>query len=433
MRVFKIFIVVLLIITATAGGVVWRLKEVIFPEEARQLIVKPGEKNTEENNVSLKFDPVLGTVNILIVGLDDVDGGRRSDAIALAVLDQDNNAIRIASIPRDSRVRIPGRGWDKINHSYAYGGVDLLKQTVEDLVGVGINYFVVVNYQSFPKIIDLLGGIDIDVEKKLLYTDFSAKLFINIPKGPQHMNGKTALEYVRFRHDPLGDIGRVQRQQKFISIVMDKLKSPSILPMIPSLVGEVVSAVNTDLTPMQALKLAQFANALPPERIKLFMAPGNAAYIGNLSYWIVDIVKLSLLLAGEAEEVSISGIESEDVVDAVLNREDIPDLVSKIGKIGILNGDGASGLGKRASQIFQKLGVDVAYTGNARHFDYHNSSVVYPPSATQSDRQAAAALAKLCGITNKGLIREANTASMVSVILGHDKESVFKRLEANDF
>ena len=110
MRVLKIFIVVLLIITATVGGAVWRLKEVIFPEETRQLIVKPGEKNTEENIVSLKFDPVLGTVNVLIVGLDDVDGGRRSDAIALAILDQDKKAIRIASIPRDSRVRIPGRG-----------------------------------------------------------------------------------------------------------------------------------------------------------------------------------------------------------------------------------------------------------------------------------------------------------------------------------
>ncbi|MBQ7733257.1 MAG: LCP family protein [Synergistaceae bacterium] len=229
-----------------------------------------------------------GTVNVLIVGLDDVKGSSRTDTIALAIFDTDNESLRIASIPRDSRVLIPGRSEDKINHAYVYGGIDLLRDTITELTGLPVDYFVKVNYKSFPKLIDLIGGVDIDVDKKLVYRDRSAKLFINIPKGRQHMDGKTALGYVRFRNDALGDIGRVRRQQKFMSTVIEKLKSPDIIPKIPSLIDEVIEAVETDITPVKALKLLQFANSLTPDRIKLFMAPGKSGFSRKISYWILD-------------------------------------------------------------------------------------------------------------------------------------------------
>lgn len=420
MRFFKIFVIVVLIMTATTGGALWR-----FWEATR---VDRGEPDVDPGGGRFRIDPTLGTVNVLIVGLDDVDGGRRSDAIALALFDLDHQSVRVLSIPRDSRVQISGHGWNKINHAYAYGGIGLLKETVVNLLNVDINYFVVVNYDSFSRIIDLLGGVDIDVEKKLVYTDYSGKLFINIPKGRQHMNGKTALEYVRFRHDPLGDIGRVQRQQKFLEVVMEKLKSPSILLKISNLVEEAVAAVNTDLTPIEALRLARFVTSLSRERIRLMMAPGKAAYIGNLSYWIIDLIEVPKLLVEDITGPAAPEFESENIAPT-LDVESVQALVARTGKIAILNGDGASGLGKRASLIFQKLGVDVVYTGNARHFDYRSSNIIYPENATEKDRQAAEALAGLCGITNKALIQRNRTATMVSVILGHDKEALFQRLE----
>lgn len=229
-----------------------------------------------------------GTVNVLVVGLDDVRGSSRTDTIALAIFDEANTSLKIASIPRDSRVEIPGRSLDKINHAYVYGGIDLLSETIEKLTGLTVDYFVKVNYKTFPKLIDLIGGIDIDVDKKLVYRDRSAKLFINIPKGRQHMDGKTALGYVRFRNDQLGDIGRVKRQQKFMNTVIDKLRSPDIIPKIPSLIDEVVEAVDTDLTTFEALRLLKFANSLSPERIKMFMAPGKSGFSKNISYWLLD-------------------------------------------------------------------------------------------------------------------------------------------------
>ena len=446
MRFFKVFGIALLILLAVTGGAAFRLKEVLFPKNpldlGQSLAVGSDDVQPEREEDGPYVDPVLGTVNVLIVGLDNVDGGSRTDAIALAIFDADNKAVRVASIPRDSRVQIPGRGWDKINHAYVYGGIDLLKETVVNLTGMAVNYFVMVNYKSFPRIIDLIGGIDIYVDKPLKYTDYSGKLFIDISKGQQHMDGMKALGFVRFRHDPLGDIGRVQRQQKFMDIVLSKLKSPAILPRIPALIDEVIAAVDTDLTPLEALKLMQFANALPPDRVQMFMAPGKSGYSGNLSYWILDTVGLSLQLAaklppqGQRDVLSSdTGKVSDDAAPppAPLTEERLRELRERIGKIGILNGDGASGLGRRASRLFQRIGIEVPYAGNARHFDYHSTNIIYPAGGKEASRDAALALAELCGITNAGLVREDRRATLVSIIFGHDKDTVLKRLESLNF
>jgi len=444
-RFLKIFGIALLLLLAVSGGAAFRLKEILFPKDPLDLgqsLAVGSDDAQPERDEGPYIDPVLGTVNVLVVGLDNVDGGSRTDAIALAIFDAENKSVRVASIPRDSRVQIPGRSWDKINHAYVYGGIDLLKETVVNLTGMAVNYFVMVNYKSFPRIIDLIGGIDIYVDKQLKYTDYSGKLFINISKGQQHMDGKTALGYVRFRHDPLGDIGRVQRQQKFMDIVLSKLKSPAILPRIPALIDEVIAAVDTDLTPLEALKLMQFANALPPDRVQMFMAPGKAGYSGNLSYWILDTVGLSLQLAAklppEGQQDVLSADAKEASGDAVpaaapLTEERLRELRERIGKIGILNGDGASGLGKRASRVFQRIGIEVPYAGNARHFDYHSTNIIYPAGGKEASRDAALALAELCGITNAGLVREDRRATLVSIIFGHDKEIVFRRLESLNF
>ena len=110
-------------------------------------------------------------------------GGRRADAIAFATIDIDNKIVRLMSIPRDTRVQIPGKGWDKINHAYAYGGVEKLKETVVNYIGLPVNYFLLVNYDSFPSVIDLIGGVEVDVERRMIYNDYAGKLFINILKG----------------------------------------------------------------------------------------------------------------------------------------------------------------------------------------------------------------------------------------------------------
>ena len=126
------------------------------------------------------------------------------------------------SIPRDSRVKIDGHGWDKINHAYAYGGSKLSKSVVEKLLGIPIEYTVVMNFQGFVRMIDALGGVTIDVEKRMYYSDpydDDRGLYIDLHPGVQKLNGKAAIEYVRYR-DEEGDIGRVARQQKFLTALL---------------------------------------------------------------------------------------------------------------------------------------------------------------------------------------------------------------------
>ena len=458
MKMLKILGIIFMVIASAVGGAALRLMEVLndpnplpVPKTSQNVAVqtvKPsGETESSSTDTELAVGEAQkqekgtsrGSVNVLVVGLDNVEGGSRTDAIALAIFDSENPGLRIASIPRDSRVYIPGRSWDKINHAYVYGGIKLLRETLVNLTGMPIDYFVKINYKSFPRIVDILGGIDIYVDKRLHYNDYSGKLFINIPAGQQHMDGKTALGYVRFRHDPLGDIGRVQRQQKFIDIMMKKIKTPAILPRIPAIVTELFDAIDTDLAPLEALKLVQFANTLPPDRIKMFMAPGRSGSYKNISYWILDNNAFSLQLAAKLPPADSFVLEATEEVNldlkpaktdtSDLDSAKIAELRDQIMSIRILNGDGEKGIGKRAAQIFQRIGIEVPYTGNARHYDYRASSIIYPPSDDESVRQGAMALAELCGIKNERLVQPDKRAASLTLIIGHDKEELFRRLE----
>ncbi|MBQ7543414.1 MAG: LCP family protein [Synergistaceae bacterium] len=461
MRVLKILGIIFVIASSMVGGAAFRLAELLndpnplpVPKAqpkaaATSQTAQPQDEQPqpqgEETELAVaepssqKDSTARGTVNVLVVGLDNVEGGSRTDAIALAIFDAQNPGLRIASIPRDSRVYIPSRGWDKINHAYVYGGIRLLRETLVNLTGMPIDYFVKISYKSFPRIVDILGGIDIYVDKRMVYNDYSGKLFINIPAGQQHMNGKTALGYVRFRHDPLGDIGRVRRQQKFIDIMMKKIKTPTIITKLPAILNEVMDAIDTDLAPLEALKLLQFANSLPPDRIKMFMAPGKTGFSKNVSYWILDNNAFSLQLAAKLPPADDTLLESTESINldereasdssSGFDNEKIAELRDQIMSIRILNGDGEKGIGKRAAQIFQRIGIEVPYTGNARHYDYKASSIIYPPNGDETVRQSAMALAELCGITNERLVQEDRRATSLTLILGHDKEQLFSRLE----
>ena len=429
MKYLKIFTIVLLIFMATVGGAALKFAELIRFDTplSPDLTANPISGDVPSPVAErLKTDPLLGTTNILLVGLDTQGNQGLADSIVLAFFNPQEETVGLLSIPRDSRVQIPGHGWDKINHSYSYGGVNLLKETLVNLTNVTINYYVVFNFNSFARIIDLIGGVDLYVEKSMRYTDYSQKLFINIAQGQQHLDGKKSLEYVRFRNDPLGDIGRIQRQQNFMTAVLEKVKTPLIIPQIPNLVREAISAINTDLTPLEAIRLATFASTLKQGRIKFVMSPGKAAYIGNLSYWVINPVELSMLIpkliAGEED---LEHEVDEEAPPPVLDDETTLELIARIGKIGIINGDGTSGLAKRASQIFQNIGIDVPYLGDARHYGYETSNIIYP---SEQYKQAAEALAQLCGIST-ALVRRDTSAQMVSIILGHDKETIFRRVQ----
>lgn len=257
---------------------------------------KPMYSDAEKDGLLVAKDKAT----VMIMGVDKRnDDVGRSDTLMVATLDPDKNQAALLSIPRDTRVKIKGHGYDKINAAYAYGDRKLSQQTVESLLGIKIDHYIVIDVHGFTKIIDALGGIDIDVEKRMYYEDpwdDDGGLYIDLQPGMQHMDGKTAVTYVRYR-DEEGDIGRIRRQQKFMKAVMDKLVSPTIIPRLPSIVSAMYDAVETDMSISELLSFLGTLQEAKNNGLKSEMLPGKPVYIDEISYWIPDISKIRQILA----------------------------------------------------------------------------------------------------------------------------------------
>ena len=232
---------------------------------------------------------------IMIMGVDEREGDvGRSDTLMVATIDPIKNEASLLSIPRDTRVAIPRNGYDKINAAYAYGGEKLTQRTVEDFLGVRIDHYVIINTHAFQKIVDAIGGIDINVEKRMYYEDpwdDDGGLIIDLRPGMQHMDGKTAVTYVRYR-DEEGDIGRVKRQQKFMRACVDAVTTPAILPRLPGIISSVIDSVKTDLSVRQMLEFIGTLKESQAKGLRTEMVPGRPLYIDEVSYWIPDMAQL---------------------------------------------------------------------------------------------------------------------------------------------
>lgn len=256
---------------------------------------------------------------VMIMGVDKRnDDVGRSDTLMVATLDPEKNQAALLSIPRDTRVKIKGYGYDKINAAYAYGDRKLTQSTVESLIGAKIDHYIVIDVHGFTKIIDALGGVDIDVEKRMYYEDpwdDDGGLYIDLQPGMQHMDGKTAITYVRYR-DEEGDIGRIRRQQKFMKAVMDKLVSPAIIPRLPSMVSAMYDAVETDMSISELLSFMGTLQEAKNNGLKSEMLPGKPVYIDDISYWIPNISKTRQILANtlgiKMNSTMTSSIEDDD-------------------------------------------------------------------------------------------------------------------------
>lgn len=233
-------------------------------------------------------------LNVLILGIDDgdnefKDAPKRTDVMLLASFDPVKNDVAILSLPRDTRVKIPGnQGLDKINHAYAYGGVPLAKKTVANLLMVPIHYYVLLNWQGFIDVIDTIGGIDYYVENDMDYEDPYADLSIHIEHGFQHMDGKKAGEYIRFRNDEMGDIGRVQRQQRFLKALASEMFSIGNVVKVPTLINSVEKHLQTDMDFLTMVKAANSFKVFGGEKVRAQMLYGDFQTIDGVSYWVTS-------------------------------------------------------------------------------------------------------------------------------------------------
>lgn len=247
-------------------------------------------------------------LRILALGVDQASGN--ADTIIVATVDLKNKAVYALSIPRDTRAEIPGHRTFKINAAYSWGGLSTAKQAVENLLGIPIDRVVLVHLEGFKRIVDLLGGVEVDVEKDMHYVDRKQKLYIHLKKGYRLLDGEKAMQYVRFRHDPLGDLGRIQRQQKFLKALASKMFGWQEIDKLPELTRQIMEQIETDMTTREVLHLARFGKELPPERIFSGILPGTPQNIDGISYYVADEMRVTHALA-ELEQNALSPTTSE--------------------------------------------------------------------------------------------------------------------------
>ena len=301
--VLYIFWLLFLIFTAAISAGIGAITALLAPVEP-QLISKvldaTGFNDTSSNPSGYRLSR---PVNILILGIDRVPEAAtnspkifngRSDTILLFHLDSRDKSINLLSIPRDTKVEIPGIRFSKINEANATGGAALATRLVSNMLNnATIERYVRVSSGAFRELVDLLGGVEVFVPRPMSYIDTAQKLKINLAQGWQTLNGEQAEQFARFRNDGLGDIGRIQRQQSLIQSIRNRLASPSVLVRLPQIVRLMQKYVDTNLNFEEILTIANFGLQLERDNFKMVMLPGrSSSEQGDLrSYWILDVAR----------------------------------------------------------------------------------------------------------------------------------------------
>jgi len=283
------------------------------------------------------FPKLERRTNILLMGVDS--NGRnckrfentRSDTMILASLDPISEQVSLVSIPRDSRVRIAdGHGLDKINAAHALGGPELAVKTVQETFGVPIDHYIVIDTQGLKEVCEIVGPIEVLVEKRMKYRDRAARLSIDLEPGLQRLTPSQVEEYCRFRHDQRGDLGRIERQQWFLRQAARKLKEPSVVLKLPQIAKFANDYIVTDLSVTDMAALLGFAKDLKESQIATAMLPGRATMIRGGSYYLPDPEASALVLSrmtGTSPSVSTISSNTRNDGDVVVEESSEEDQI----------------------------------------------------------------------------------------------------------
>jgi polyisoprenyl-teichoic acid--peptidoglycan teichoic acid transferase len=248
-------------------------------ETMHQPIERKSDKRTKP--VELKEKEPF---SVLMLGVDQRKGDKgRSDTIIVLTINPNNNSVKMLSIPRDTRTEIVGHGTvDKINHAYAFGGIPMSMDTVENFLDIPLDYYMQINMQGFKDIVDAVGGVT--VHNNLDFTQDK----IHFPIGELNLNGKEALSYSRMRHqDPRGDFGRNARQRQIIQAVIKKGTSISSLTNFSSIFEALGSNIKTNLTFDQMVDIQKNYKDAGKNIQKMEMKV-NGTRINNIYYGVVS-------------------------------------------------------------------------------------------------------------------------------------------------
>ncbi|HAC65506.1 MAG TPA: LytR family transcriptional regulator [Cyanothece sp. UBA12306] len=379
---------------------------------------KPTQTPSEPKGTVLRYR-LSRPVNLLVLGIDRVPDaqkgsleafGGRSDTMLLLRFDPSKNSVQMLSIPRDSRVRIPGVGYTKVNDANIHGGPALTARVIsKTLNNVPIDRYVRVTTDAFTELVDLVGGIEVFVPYPMEYEDKTQKLKINLKAGRQILNGEQAEQFARFRKDGYGDIGRVQRQQVLLKALQQRIYNPAIIAKIPQAISLVEQNLDTNLTWEEMLALANFGRQLDRENVKMVMLPGRFSQEEEFdarSYWVL----------------SRSGIEKimGEYFDIVPEREQFRRRSPNRIRIALQNAADDPSLPKRVAEYLAKRNFHNVYIiQDAPQLQQETEIVVQ-----QGDFEAAQNLQTLMGIGRVEASSTGDLDSQLTLRIGFDAKDL---------
>lgn len=234
----NLFLMIFLCLIAVGGYSLYQYYQGVSQSKEKGVELEEYEFNGEKDQYS--------RTNILFLGSDAREGeGSRADTIMIGSYQPDTGKYKLISIMRDTYVEIPGHEKNRINAAFALGGPELLRETIKQNFDIDLRYYAIVNFEGFVHLIDeaFPNGVKVNVEKRM-----SENIGVDIEPGLQNLDGDHLLGYVRFRHDAVGDFGRVERQQKVVKQIGEQLTSIETIPKLPKLLGVVTPYINTNMS-----------------------------------------------------------------------------------------------------------------------------------------------------------------------------------------
>jgi LCP family protein required for cell wall assembly len=373
-------------------------------------------------------------VNILVMGLDAADwysvereGPPKTDSMILATYDPVTKTAALLSIPRDLWVNIPGFGQNKINQAYALGegarvpggGPAMAAKTVEEFLGITINYYAQIDFQAFVDFIDFIGGVCVNVEQPMELEIPGKFIDVKLEPGENCMKGEHLLAYIRNRHIKDGDLDRARRQQQVIIAIRDRILSSPVQGMILSdplsLWNIFSSGIKTNIPFDAALRLGLDALKINPAQIGQYViAPPDYVTHATSPDGTQAILKpLTNNIRILRDEIFSSGAATGPVA---AGGDPAELMKTEAATVGVYNGSGVSGLAGLTQEYLNSLGVNVVDVGNA---NYVSLTTIYDYTGNPYTVQY---LVDLMGINNTRIFNsyDPNSAIDVRIELGDD-------------
>ncbi len=429
----------------------WTIGTIPGAPSFEESVSKPGVDGTAEPASTAPLQSSSGPtpqawdgssrVTVLLMGLDydDTEARKtpRTDTMIVASLDPQTKTAGIMSIPRDTWVNIPGFDYGKINTAYFLGesyqlpggGAGLAVETVESFLGVPINYYAQIDFDAFTKFIDELGGVTINVPKKIKVSiiggyEVKGKNGVYtreekaIKPGVQVLDGATALAYARNRHTDGGDFDRSARQQQVIQAIRDKILDLNMLPTLiskaPQLYSDLSSGVHTNLSLSQIIQLAMYASQIPSQNIHYGLMSPDTALNGTSP----DGQAILIPLMEKFREVRDATFANSGPLAPSVISADTAELVKQEqARVSVRNGSTTAGLAETTGSYLQNQGMNIVEVGNDNQ---SSSSYVIDITGKPNTITYLANMLNLSTAQIRNAAYDPNSQIDVIVVLGND-------------